>query len=218
MSRIYWSDKKTEKKIEEEEGPHEGQMPIFLMGPSDDCNSGGQSVEVIDNAILFYGEVTENNAKLLNKAIRSLDRDLKLFSIKYGCDSPPIKLHISSRGGSVFAGLSVADTIKLCNTPVHTYIDGKAASAATLISICGDKRYMTENAFILIHQLSSGMWGKYEEIKDEVKNLDLIMKKIKKLYSQYTSISPKKLDEMLKHDLWLEENESVKLGLVDDII
>jgi ATP-dependent Clp endopeptidase proteolytic subunit ClpP len=217
MSRIYWSDKKTKKKGEEEE-EQDGPTPIFLMGPSEDCNSGGQSVEVIDNAILFYGEVTENNAKLLNKAIRSLDRDLRGFSIKYGCESPPIKLHISSYGGSVFAGLSVADTIKLCETPIHTYIDGKAASAATLISICGSKRYMTENAFILIHQLSSGMWGKYEELLDEVKNLDLIMKKIKKLYQQHTSISPKKLEEMLKHDLWLEAGECVKLGLVDEII
>ena len=218
MSRIYWSDKKTKKKVEEEEELQEGPMPIFLMGPSDDGGGNSQSVEVIDNAILFYGDVTENNAKLLNKAIRSLDRDLRLFSIKYGCDSPPIKLHISSHGGSVFAGLSVADTIKLCYTPVHTYIDGKAASAATLISICGDKRYMTENAFILIHQLSSGMWGKYDDIKDEVKNLDLIMEKIKKLYKQYTSIPAKKLEDMLKHDLWLEANECVKLGLVDEVI
>ena len=64
------------------------------------------------------------------------------------------------------------DLIKNLNNPVHTYVDGFAASAATLLSLSGEKRFMTKNSLMLIHQLSSGFMGKFTEIKDENDNLD----------------------------------------------
>jgi len=150
--------------------------------PADSC------VDISDNTIMFYGEVSERNAKLLNKAIRMLDKDLQVFKVKYDSEPPPIKLHINSYGGSVFAGLSTVDVILNCKTPVHSYIDGSAASAATLISVVADKRFMYQNSHMLIHQLSSSMWGKFEDFKDEMENLDMLMTKIKKIYKDKTSI------------------------------
>jgi len=66
--------------------------------------------------------------------------------------------------------------------------------------------------------LSSFMWGKYEEFKDEIQNLDKIMGMIKKVYSEYTKIPMSKLEEILKHDLWFDANECKEYGLVDEII
>tara|TARA_Y100001973_G_C5160774_1_gene313397 strand:- start:148 stop:807 length:660 start_codon:yes stop_codon:yes gene_type:complete len=216
MTKYYWCNEKTKKKAEEEP-PEEAHPPIIFMG--DPGNGPPEScVEVMDNTIMFYGEVTEKNAKLLNKAIRTLDKELQIFKLKFGCDCPPLKLFISSYGGSVFAGFSIMDTIKNCKTPVHSYIDGSAASAATLISVVAKKRFIFPNSFMLIHQLSSAMWGNYEAMKDEMENLDLIMGKIKKIYKEHTNMSARQITEILKRDKWFEAEKCLELGLVDEIV
>ena len=216
MTKYYWCDEKTKKKVEEEPPSEETPQIIFMGdpsgGPPDTC------VEVMDNTIMFYGEVNEKNAKLLNKAIRTLDKELKIFKLKFGCDSPPLRMFISSYGGSVFAGFSIMDTIKNCVTPVHTYVDGSAASAATLISVVAKKRFIFPNSFMLIHQLSSAMWGNYEAMKDEMENLDLIMSKIKKIYKEHTNMSTRQITEILKKDKWFEADKCLELGLVDEIV
>ena len=129
-----------------------------------------------------------------------------------------IYLHINSYGGGIFDGLSVMDQIKKTRSPVITVVDGIAASAATFLSIVGSKRLIKKNSFMLIHELSSGMWGKYSEFVDEQTNLDKLMEIIKKIYLENTKISKNKIDEILKHDLYFDAKESLKLGLVDSIL
>jgi len=214
MTRYYWADKKTTKKMEEEE---EAEQPKILILSDGGRGSSPSAVDSHDNCIMFYGEVNGDNAKVLNKALRTMDKDLQVVKVKYGVEVP-IKLYINSYGGSIFAGFSTVDTIKSLGTPVHTFIDGSAASAATLISVVGDKRFIHQNSFMLIHQLSSVMWGKYEEFKDEMENLDLLMSRIKEIYKEHCSIPKKELDEILKHDLWLDSAKCVKWGLVDEIV
>jgi len=213
--RYYWADKDSQKAKEEELNSPEAQPQIILLGGGG--GSDTRSVESHDNVIMFYGEVNEENAKSLNKALRQMDKDLQVVKVKYGVEVP-IKLYISSYGGSIFAGFSTVDTIKSLGTPVHSYIDGAAASAATLISVVADKRFIHRNSFMLIHQLSSMMWGKYEEFKDEMENLDLLMARIKEIYKEHCSIPKKELTEVLKHDLWLDSAKCVKWGLVDEIV
>ena len=154
----------------------------------------------------------------LSKHYLHLDKHLQIFKVKYDAEPPPIKLHINSYGGSVFAGFSTVDVILNCKTPVHTYIDGAAASAATLISIVGDKRFIYEHSHMLIHQLSSAMWGKFEDFKDEMENLDLIMTKIKKIYKERTNLSMRQITEILKRDKWFDAEKCVEIGLVDEIV
>jgi ATP-dependent protease ClpP protease subunit len=71
---------------------------------------------------------------------------------------------------------------------------------------------------MLIHQLSAGSWGKFEELKDDMENNHLIMNKIKGIYEQYTKIPKKQLDEILKHDLWWDAQTCLNYGLIDEII
>ena len=218
MTRYYWCDDKTKEKIEEGSQDDSGGMPIILMGGDGGPPPAFECVDVIDNTIMFYGEVSEKNAKLLNKALRTVDKDLQVFKIKYDSEPPPIKLYINSYGGSVFAGFSTVDVILNCKTPVHTYIDGSAASAATLISAVGDKRFIYEHSHMLIHQLSSGMWGKFEDFKDEMENLDMIMSMIKKLYKERTNLSMRQITEILKRDKWFNAEKCLEIGLVDEIV
>ena len=78
------------------------------------------------------------------------------------------------------------------------------------MSIVCEKRYIRPTAYMLIHQLSAGCWGKMCEIEDEFQNLTEFMDVIKSLYLKYTKIPKKELTELLKHDLWLNVNKCLK--------
>ena len=197
---------KVEENVEEE--PEMVDMDFFGMG---------ESVSVRDNHIYFYGNVTTKNAVKLNTAIRDITKKLINVQTDYGVENLKIYLHINSFGGSVFAGLSVIDTILSNYIPIVSIIEGSAASAATLISVVCSERTIKPNSFMLIHQLSSGFWGKMEEIKDEFINLKKLMKKLKGIYKEHTSIKKDDLKDLLKRDLWLDSQESLKYGLVDRV-
>jgi len=199
------------KEVEaEEEG--KGIPEPYFGDKSSDTN-----IEVINNHIYFYSEIKRNSILKLNKKIKELETKLLTYADSLEWEPPGIYLHINSYGGSVFAGVAGMDQILNCKLPVYTIIDGCAASAATFLSVVGTKRLINRHAHILIHQLSSGFWGKFSEIEDEMKNLKKLTKMIKDVYTKNTNITKKQLDKMLKHDLWLNAEEALEYGLVDEI-
>ena len=115
----------------------------------------------------------------------------------------------------ILAGM---DAILRSKTPIHTYIDGSAASAATLLSVSGTKRFISKNSFILIHQLSTFVAGKYEEFKDEIRNQELLMKTIRETYKERSKMTDEQIEDLLKHDLWLDAKTALEYGLVDEIV
>ena len=155
---------------------------------------------------------------VLNKEIRNLQNKLLMVSIKMGIEPPPIKLHLTTYGGSVHAAFSVIGCIKSSRVPVHTVIDGYVASAGTLISVCGAKRYMHKHSSMLIHELRSGTWGKMSVIEEEYENLKKMMTKIKDLYLEHTKLKKKDLDAILRKDNDWYADECLKSGLVDELI
>ena len=176
-------------------------------------------VETTNNRIYYYSEVSRQKILVLNKNLKTLNDNLlnqaQLLDLK---EPANIYLHVNSFGGSVFAGLAAVDYVKSCEVPVITIVEGCAASAATLFSVVGAHRQIRNNSFMLIHQISSGMWGKYEELKDSIDNCDLFMQIIKDIYNEHTKIPKKKLNEILKHDLWFDAETCLEYGLVDEII
>ena len=203
----FWSSK------EEKEEPQ--QIEIYPASQANDDSN----VVCEQNRIYFYSEVERTKNLKLNKFIRNLDLDLvnrgNVLNID---DLPPMYLHIQSYGGCVFSGFSSIDYIKGTKAPICSIVEGCAASAATLMSVVADKRFMTEHAFMLIHQLSGGVWGTYEDIVDNKKNCARLMKMIKNIYLEHTKIPKSKLNGILKHDLWLDAKQCLEYGLVDEII
>jgi ATP-dependent protease ClpP protease subunit len=134
-----------------------------------------------------------------------------------GVEKQPIYLHLTTDGGLIYSAFSVIDCIKSLSVPVYTVIDGFVASAGTLISLAGEKRFMCENAYLLIHELRGGVWGKMSEVDEEHMNLKKIMEHLKKIYLDNTKIKKKDLDGILKKDLIWDVNECIEKGLVDEI-
>jgi ATP-dependent Clp endopeptidase proteolytic subunit ClpP len=198
------------EKVEDIEAEEQEMVDLDIFGM-------GDSVSVRDNHIYFYGSVNTKNAVRINTSIRDITKRLLITQIELGVDNLNIYLHINSFGGSVFAGLSIIDTIISNKIPIISIVEGSAASAATIISVVCSQRIIRPNSFMLIHQLSSGFWGKMEEIKDEFINLKKLTKKLKGIYKQHTLIEKDQLKNLLKRDLWLDSNECLEYGLVDKV-
>jgi len=202
MDEKYWGEKK----------------PPAKKGTQTDGNKPEKFISVHENKIYYYANVNRESAVELNKKIGELESKSLTLANNLDIDPPTLKILINSGGGSITAGISSMDTILRCKVPVETYVDGFSASAATFISVVGEKRFMSRNSYMLIHQLSSSLWGKYSEIEDEKKNLDLMMETIKNVYKEYTKVPMKKLDEILKHDLLWDANTCLKYRLIDEVI
>jgi ATP-dependent protease ClpP protease subunit len=206
----YWGSEK-----EKEEVTKKVTSPMDLeLSDNADFNQ----VDHSGNRIYFYSGVSRPKVLKMNKLIFNLNYNLLPKSHFYDCGKPVIKLHINSYGGSVFAGLSAVDHIINSELPIHSVVDGCAASAATLMSIVADKRYIQKNACMLVHQLSGVMWGKYAAMRDDMENSKMLMKKIKNIYREYTKIPEHKMNDILKHDLWWDAEKCLEYGLVDEII
>ena len=187
--------------------------------PRKASNSANEKhISVQDNKIYFYAGVNRNACVELNKKIGELESKSLTLSKTLGILPPSIKVFINSGGGSIVSGIASMDTILRCKVPVETYVDGFSASAATFLTVVGEKRYMSRNSYMLIHQLSSNFWGTYANFDDEKKNLDLMMKTIKDIYKKYTKLPMKELDQMLKHDLMWDAKTCLDYGLIDEIV
>jgi ATP-dependent Clp endopeptidase proteolytic subunit ClpP len=213
-----WKYRNSEEE-EVSEADVSGALAALMAAPAPQMSmgGGGNTIRVVENTIYYYGDVTEGNALDLNSTLHAVDRKLAV-SGQFLDVTPVIKLHINSYGGSLFAGLATVDTIRGLNAEVHSIIDGAAASAATIISCSCAKRSIGKYSKMLIHQLSSGMYGKYNELEDDMENNKHLMDTIKAIYKEHTKVPMKKLSEILKHDLWFDSKTCKDLGLVDEII
>ena len=170
-----------------------------------------------DNHIYFYSEVTKKSIYGLITEIRNVTENMLEIGHRLSIDPPPIYLHINSYGGSIFACMAAIDVILSNSVDVYTIVEGCLASAGTLISVVGKKRFIRKHAHMLIHQLNTTFWGKMQEFEDEMDNLKRLMKLIKNIYTEHTSVPKRKLDEILKHDLWWDADTCIKYNLVDEI-
>lgn len=171
------------------------------------------------NHVYFNDDITEESCFALNKELRAVKMRLTLFAAAHGfpIDNMPIYLHLTTNGGSIHAAFSVVDCIKTLGFPVYTIVDGFVASAGTLISIAGAKRYIMPNAYMLIHELRSGVWGKMSSIEEEYGNLKKIMEHINSYYESHTKMNKRALDKMLTKDIIWNAQECISKGLVDEL-
>ena len=202
------------KENEEEQNKDQSKdkKDKYLNGDNNETET-----KVIDNHIYYYSSVSKKSALELNMKLREVENKLIKKYNDHNSHQEYIYLHINSFGGSVFSAFSVIDTIQNMKVPVVSIIEGAAASAATLISVMCDYRIIYKTSYMLIHQLSSGSWGKMNELEEEMENLKELMNSIKTIYKENTNIPRGEISEILKHDLWWNADVCLSKGLVDEI-
>lgn len=176
-------------------------------------------ITVSDNHIYLYQGISPKSMMEMGVAIKTIGQ--QIINMVTDLDlpnAPPIHLHINSGGGCAFSGLAGASHILNSDIPVFTYVEGSAASAATILSCVGAKRHITEHSFMLIHQISTGVWGTYENLRDEKESMDSLMEMLESIYLKHTKLKKKQLKDLLKRDLWMNPQKCLELGLVDEII
>lgn len=208
------SNRKRKRTLQEESE----EMPKIAFELPDFSFGSLSDTKVNNNHIYFYEEVTQKSALNLNTKLREVEQQLVDRNHKHKFHEEYIYLHMCSMGGCVFSAFSIIDTIKNLQVPVVSIIEGNAASAATLISVVCDYRLCHSNSFMLIHELSTGMWGKLSEIELEVENSTNLMKRIKAIYKDNTNLTERDLNSMLNEDRWWGSKDSKRMGLVDEIV
>lgn len=194
----------------------ETEQPPLTLGATD---HNSLTVETIDNHVYFYSTVNADRCLALIQKIREVDTKLRTEQASRDMLHPtPIWLHIQSGGGLLFAGLAMADQLSHIKSPIYSIVEGYCASAATLISMSATRRLIQPSAFFLIHQLSSGAWGKYDELRDEMHLLDMAMETMIKFYCNKSNLSKRQIKKLLKRDSWFSAQDALAAGFVDEIV
>ena len=205
---------------EEDDNEGENENPLGIPGLFD--KQDDKLIYLKDNHLYFHTDVSEESVDEVKKLMRTYWNKFNKINKSHSCvefKPKPLYIHIFSPGGCAYSGFSLYDFIMEYKKkiPVYTVVEGRAASAATFISVAGTKRFITPNSYILIHQLSTFFGGNYQQIEDEFENSKKCMDKIMDIYKTHTKINKKKLPGILKHDLNWDAEECIANGLVDEI-
>jgi len=130
-------------------------------------------------------------------------------------DAGDIDVHISSVGGNVFDALAIYHTLKQHTGVVDVYIDGLAASAASLIAMAGKTIYMPDNAFMMIHDPTVSAWGTSADIKSALELVDKTKEVILNIYQTRAKVSREALVKAMSATTWYTGKEAKAAGLVD---
>jgi len=216
MWKVKSSNKRKASQISCEEYEEEN-TPLSLPFQLPKLNN--TSVYSDGTHVYFNDDISRETAFILNKELRAIDQKLKYLSIHMNMNlsETPIYLHITTNGGEIDAAFSIIDCMNGLTSPVYTVVDGFVASAGTIIILAGKKRYMQPNAYFLIHQLSSGVWGKMQEIKDEYANLTKLTKHLVNYYVSNTKMRKSEVEQQLQQDITWNVREVIARGMVDEV-
>jgi len=176
-----------------------------------------ESIKVIGNEILYYGDIDRENALEFVEKFKKLEIELMKRAAELVGYEPMIRVHIMSEGGDVFAGLNMMNVLERSRVKVVTIAQGSCCSAATFVLLGGAERRMGKNSYCLIHQISTEMWGNFNELKNEMKSNDKLMKMLKDMYLSKTKIPETKFKTLMKKDIYLSPDKCLKYGIVSAI-
>lgn len=128
-----------------------------------------------------------------------------------------IHLHIHSPGGDVFDGIAIYNQLKGHDAKITVYIDGLAASMASVIAMAGDTVVMPENAMMMIHKPWGGAAGNANEIRDYADLLDKVKNVLIPAYVAKTGKPAEEIAAMLESETWMNGDECLSLGFADQV-
>ena len=120
-----------------------------------------------------------------------------------------INVHINSGGGSVFGGIAIYNILKRHSAEITVYVEGLAASIASVIAMAGDRIIIPENAQMMVHKPSSITWGNADDMRKEAEVLDGCQKVILNTYMQHVKegITPEQINALIDAETWKNGEE-----------
>lgn len=174
-----------------------------------------------DEVHFKYDEVNKVSIELFIKQIRRLVE--KKYKGKSFDTNVTITYVLNTPGGCAHTALQFVDFISLLrdkypNLKFVSVITGLVASAGTIMAVVADKRIMTANAYAMIHELSSGMYGRYTQLVSRMESTVKLMERLTNIYLKHNTVLDKeKLWTLLTRDTWYEATEYKEHGFVHEI-
>ncbi|MPM00629.1 ATP-dependent Clp protease proteolytic subunit [bioreactor metagenome] len=167
-----------------------------------------KSIAMAKKNILLYKEIYGESAQEFSQDFMNAESECSDIGVR-----------INSPGGSMTDGIAVYNTIKrsVCNT--EAYIDGMAASMATVV-MCACKRiHMSKHGMLMIHKPSAGNFGNADELRETADVVDRLEKTIVGIYADRCGKTPEEITALWMDgkDHWLTATEALSYGLIDDI-
>ncbi len=128
-----------------------------------------------------------------------------------------LNIYINSGGGSVFAGIAIYNMLKRHSGYKTVYVDGMAASIASVIALAGDRVIIPSNAFLMIHKPYAACIGNAEECRKLAADLDAIETGILNIYKEHLAdgVDIADIQKMVAEETWLNGEEAAKYFTVE---
>lgn len=160
--------------------------------------------------VLLYGYIDpyDVSASEFVKELRALEKEYTHIDVR-----------INSGGGSVFEGFAIYNALKNSSANIETYIDGLAASMASVIALGGKKVHMSKVARYMTHQPSTGGYGTSDELRKNADLLDGLEKSVCAVYSEKTGKTAEECKTLFLNgkDNWFTATQAKEYGLIDSI-
>jgi len=128
-----------------------------------------------------------------------------------------ISVYINTPGGSAYDGLAMYDTIKHVKNDVSTINVGLAASAGALLLSAGKKgkRFALPNSYTMIHQVLGGVEGQQTDIEITAKHMLRLREQYAKAIAENSDRRFEDVQKEIERDNWMNSEESVEYGIID---
>lgn len=170
---------------------------------------------------ILDGQVNEESTRKLAEKIIEINRfDDEKFEKDISYRPQPIKIIVNTSGGSVYDGNMLVSVMETSKTEIHTYCFGKAMSMGLPIFLAGHKRFASQLAYFMYHDVSFGAYDTVEGVKATLQQ-STNLRDMMDLYVITKSNLPKSLmDEhkRLKEDLYITASQALEFGIVDEIV
>ena len=163
-----------------------------------------------DRVVFLVGPVTDQSANLVVAQLLFLESENP---------DKDISLYIDSPGGSVYAGLSIYDTMQFIKPDVSTLCLGMAASMGAFLLAAGakGKRFALPNSRIMIHQPSGGTNGTAADIEIQAKEILELRSRLNTILSEHTGQSIEKIAVDTERDNFMSSAQAVEYGIIDGV-
>lgn len=153
----------------------------------------------------WYGDDGKRSARDIKNEIDGLDVDT-------------INVYINSYGGEVAEALAIYSSLKRHSAQIHTYCDGFACSAATIVFCAGDTRTMGSIALMMIHNCMSYLgYANSEEMRKAAEDNDKINQSSIEAYKAVCNLSEDEIKEKMNAETWLTAQECLDYGFATEI-